>query len=60
MIFFSQDGGLLEWVGLFKDGQLNREDAAFLTIDSNIYIYIYIYLVLSEKALIFQHIYFVS
>ena len=38
IIFFSQDGGLLERVGLFKEGQLNREDAAFLSIDSNIYI----------------------
>ena len=47
IIFFSQDGGLLERVGLFKEGQLNREDAAFLSINSNIYS---IYLVLSEKA----------
>ena len=52
MIFFSQDGGLLERVGLFKEGRLNREDAAFSSIDSNIYTYVYtyVYLVLSEKA----------
>ena len=36
MIFFSQDGGILERVGLFKEGRLNREDAAFSSIDSNI------------------------
>ena len=34
---------LLERVGLFNEGQPNREDAAFSSIDSNIYIYIYIY-----------------
>ena len=36
--FFSQDGGLLEGVGLFREGLLNREDAAFSSIDSKIYI----------------------
>ena len=39
VIIFSQDGGLLERVGLFKEGRLNREDAAFSSIDSNIYVY---------------------
>ena len=48
MIIFSQDGGLFERVGLFKEGQLNRENAAFS----------YIYFVLSENH--FQHVYFVS
>ena len=38
LIVFSQDGGLLERVGLFREGRLNREDAAFSSIDSNIYI----------------------
>ena len=27
--FFSQEGGLLERVGLFREGRLNREDVAF-------------------------------
>ena len=40
MIFFCQDRGLLERVGLFEEGRVNREDAAFSSIDSNIYIYI--------------------
>ena len=34
------DRGIFERVGLFKEGRLNREDAAFSSIDSNIYIYI--------------------
>ena len=38
LIVFSQDGGLLESVGLFREGRLNREDAAFSSVDSNIYI----------------------
>ena len=37
LIVFSQDGGLLERVGLFREGRLNREDAAFSSVDSNIY-----------------------
>ena len=42
-MFFSSDGGLLERVGLFREGRLNtnRENVAFSSID---------YHVLSEKA----------
>ena len=38
MIFFSQGRGLLARVGLFKEGRLNREDAAFSSINFNIFI----------------------
>ena len=36
----------VERVGLFREGRLNREDAPFSSIDSNVYVYD----VLSEKA----------
>ena len=45
LIFFSQDGGLLERVGLFKEGRLSREDAAFhQSIQIHICVFIYIYI----------------